>query len=532
MSNKSSWIRDTLTRAIRVLIFAAIAGVMYLGAQSFYDFELGFMEDSNAPAPVQVAEVTVTTLPEPAKVLPLVVQPVYKDQELSLSGVPAYGRMRFMLPVDANVSEARAKLGLRSEVPDSVYATLRISINGARRLETVLPNGVKETSIRIDLKPEDLVRNTLEISYAVVGNSTINICSVDQPASVVRFMPASHLEISARTTELTLMDRFRQAGGMLNISWNEKDDNATSAARLLVAAKAMKLDVPVAFTSPEMSGFTIDEAEKILHEVGQLPQNVVQPSWPLHFISDTSDGGARIFTGRTSWRYQYSVKTLPDDRLPAKFHYAMRLGPMLDNEGHSREWMLWFRFNGRLLETRTAREGVVEGSIDLSNVSPINDGVIEISVGRPFGVDGVCNAGPPYIAELLPTTRLEPGEELKRAQSRFLVSALDKKPLLALEKLDTLTPSMAFAAAGLLADLPVMPEIANEGVVGTSLVQIVRPSDLTTAAPMSQVYYQEAKQSRFDRLMIANTRESFHNNIVVLLVSDEISLGVGEKKQE
>lgn len=530
MSSKSLWIDDIVTLIVRIAVFAAVAAALYLGAQSFYNFELSTMLQSNEASSEQVAEVNVTGQPAAANTdsFPIEIQPLYNDRDLTLSGVPAYGRMSFLLPLEANVSDARAKLDLRSEVPESVYATLRVSINGTRRLETVLPTGIKETSIRIDLKPEDLTRNTLEVSFAIIGNSTINICSAEQPANVVRFLPSSHLEVSSQVKELSLMDRYRAAGGLLGMPWSVDSDD-TAAAQLLIASRAIKADVPLTFTAANVAGFTADEISSILNEIEQSPRNAAQPSWPLSFVSDSNDGGARIFTGRTNWRYQYSIKNLPDNRLPGKFHYAVRLGPMMDNDGQTRDWMLWFRVNGRLLGTRTAGEGVVEGSFDLHNDNLVDDNIIEISVGRPFGVDGVCNPGPPYIAELLPSTRLEAGEQMIADQTGRLSVSLGSNPHINVTGLSGLTPSMALAAADLLADLPMVPTLSKAGEIASRQIQIVRPSGLVADHATSQVYYHEGKQGRLDNLSMAVTRSAFQNSNVILLISNSASTH-GENK--
>lgn len=61
-------------------------------------------------------------------------------------------------------------------MPDTVYATLRISVNDTRRVETVLMPGKRENQISFALSAEDLSRKYLRIRYCLTGTSTVNIC--------------------------------------------------------------------------------------------------------------------------------------------------------------------------------------------------------------------------------------------------------------------------------------------------------------------------------------------------------------------
>lgn len=516
---------------IRISVAIAVVAVLYAGAMAFYQMDLTwrlpFTRRDHAVAvdqPLVVSdqgEKAVQVSPDPGvriaqTHLPVTVRPTVQSREQIMSGLPAYGRMSFMLPLEAEVTDGRITLSFRAEIPETVYATLRVSLNGRRRAETVLQAGTYEREVSFDLSSEDLSRKNSNVSIALVGNSYVNICAIDQTASVISFLPETRIEISTKEPVTTLVDRFRILGGEMLMAWPGADAHSIGDV-VTTLSSVMASGIPAGIVSPSGEpGFTPEEARLLLEESLQIDADLQPAAWPVDIGSDSTNSGAREFTGRTTWKYRYRPGDLPGGLLPGMLTYALRLGPMETDEGESRKWAVWFKLNGRLLAAMESGPGILQGALSLPADMQAEDNQIEISAGRPFGTDGVCNAGPLYVAELLPETRLTAGNVTPTVGSSRLRTLLGDAPVLDDGNLSDLTRHEAYAAAKLISGFPILPGLPpNES--SSSYLRISRPMDAIRENNHEVIFLSEK-----GRVMMAGQKGSgaseMMDNAVVIII--------------
>ncbi|WP_254660313.1 hypothetical protein [Ketogulonicigenium vulgare] len=134
----------------------------------------------------------------------------------ALTGLPGYGRMTFLLPRETRLTEAEAILRFDSEIPLNVNATLRVSVNGARRADVLLADGRETRELRIPLQEQDLALNSVQITFAITGVSTSSVCSVNTGA-LVNILPGTMIATNAPPLD-SISDRYRAAGQRFGLS--------------------------------------------------------------------------------------------------------------------------------------------------------------------------------------------------------------------------------------------------------------------------------------------------------------------------
>ncbi|MFE3836897.1 hypothetical protein [Pseudogemmobacter sonorensis] len=416
-----------------------------------------------------------------------------------ISGLPGYGRLAFLLPRQSRVTEAEARVVFTSEMPEGVNATLRISVNGQRRAEVMLPAGRDEREVTIPLAVQDLSRNALQLSFAITGVSTGALCGPHIGNALVTLQPGTRLDVLTARPISGTDDRFRAAGGIVTLAWPE-DGTAqdgigggfgrpladAEAAKLLdLAARAMREGMGLSFrpaTGATEGAFlaTTEELARMLAAPDPWRGGAQAPSWPLEIASGASGAALRSFTGSQSWRYAFSGADLPDDRMPGAIEYGLKLGPIATGDGRDIDgggWLVSVTYNGHLIEAFNAGEGTLRRRAALPEGLTGQGNLLEISVGRGFGVDGACNDGPPLVAELLDDSVLLPGPAMPDGIDARLGRLLGTAPALEPDGTARLTLPEAQAAARLLADLPGFGIDGGSGTGGARL-SVVRIIDL------------------------------------------------------
>lgn len=408
-------------------------------------------------------------------------------RNVQISGLPGYGRMAFLLPMGHRVTEASLVLPYVSEIPDTVNAILRVSVNGQRRHEVLLAAGRERRELVLPLLARDLARNTVQISFAVTGVSTTGLCSTDIGNALVTLAPEARLDALTARPLVLPDDRYRAAGGVAGLAWPKDGTDESKAKLLMLAAQAIRagLEIELRPTGAEPGGFmaTPGDLAAMLAGPGSWNGPSMRREWPLA-LTDGETGGAslRTFTGSHSWRHGFTADDLPDGRLPATLDYGLRLGPLIPAgpaprqmpDGAGQGWLVHVTLNGSLIEAFTTTEGELRRRAALPPELLRHGNQIEITVGRSFGVEGVCNDGPPLIAELAADSVLLPGVGRVRGISAQLADLVGDSAAFDPAGVSALTIPEAQAAARLLADLPAMPK---EGAGGAS-VSILRLADL------------------------------------------------------
>lgn len=424
-------------------------------------------------------------------ILPLGGTPAGRN--LQISGLPGYGRMTFLLPVGNRVTEAEAVLPFASEIPDNINAVLRVSVNGQRRHDVLLGPGREDRDLVLPLLPRDLARNTIQLSFALSGVSTTGLCGAHIGNALVTLRPEAHLRVLTARPLASAEDRYRAAGAVAGFAWPAlagADDRQTAGMlSLVVRALRAGIDVDLRPAGNEGgTGFLASDADltAMLAEPGSWRDRTLTRDWPLEIVGESGAAALRNFTGAHSWRYGFSLTDLPDERLPGMLDYGLKLGPVTAprpagspaaEPGAGQGWLVSVTLNGRLLEAFTAPEGSLRRKLPLPAGLIAHNNQLEISVGRSFGVDGVCNDGPPLIAELAADSVLLPGTDLTSGVPARLSRLAGTAPVLAPAGLAGLTPPEAAAAADLLANLPLAEESG-----GTATVSVVRLADLPELA--------------------------------------------------
>lgn len=359
---------------------------------------------------------------------------------LILSGLPAYHGATFYMPLDARPASGYLQIDATIQVLTGVEGILRVSIGNVKRAELLLHPGQAGRSLRIPLTEQELARERLVVSFSLQGEGPHTPCGIDEAVeAVVEIETTSAIFLQLEGDLETDRDRILTAGRSVTLARSSDQD-----IQSILAARSMILAGVDPFFKKR--GLKPKRSEKA---ATQLAGNTSLPQFPWSHVlkEDAPIFGVRRFYRSRVWRLEYSMNGVEDPRIPESLELSMMLG-QLTLEAN---WYVTVTLNGRLIEDRFVKSGVVELSLPLSQKAHRLNNVIEISASAHQNKTGVCDRGPEILAEILSETTLIAGAHSYRDSSTHVMDALKQGWRLA----DTeLSNAEATIAAHLLAILP------------------------------------------------------------------------------
>jgi hypothetical protein len=381
--------------------------------------------------------------------------PAGPHRPLILSGLPAYQSASFLVPQDAGAMSGYLEIDLTTQVLPRVEAVLRLTIDNTRRAEILLRPGEAGRSFRIELTAHDLSREKLTVSFALLGSGPQMACSADQGIeAVVEIETTSALHLTLQNALTTPQDRIVGWGGQIRLKWPSTD--AARRDSLFTASAALTAGYPVRFMDTGTAGLTPAQARAAIADNGA---DIPQPIHLADFYSGASDRNSlfetRSFQRETTWRIAFDTVQTRGAHRPEALELAMILG----QHPNGAVWQVTVVMDGGLVAqvTPDAQSGRLQLSLVLPRQSRTNGLAIEITARSEHQPEGLCNDGPVLVAQLLPATRLVPGDQSFDDPLADLRRAVAAAGPVTLNADQQVTPLTATLAAQLLAALHVVP---------------------------------------------------------------------------
>lgn len=402
------------------------------------------------------------------------------SEPLILSGLPSYQSATFLLPRDTRAQSGRLHVDVTIQALTGVEGVLRVSIRNTRRGELLLRRGEAARSFEIELDDEDLSAGRLDISFSLQGRGPTGPCDdASALSAVVEIEPTTALHLVLDRPLATARDRLLVAGNHAHFDWSLMIGESERATRLAAAATLLRSGYQVSFDNPSLPGaFDADEARDIVSGAGSAIPRIAETEagWPVPIASGTN-AGMRRFTRATSWRSRYEIGEPQRKGTATAMQLDLALGPLPVDA----YWTVTVTLNGRLVHVGTAsgqaRDYLREIALPLDAQTRRN--TIEITVSSSFDPDGICNAGPEYVAELRPGTSIVGGgPDLEDGLDRLL-SAIAGDRTASLRAGAELSPPQAVRAARILSDLlQAGVRLETDASPANALASVVTPDSL------------------------------------------------------
>ena len=327
---------------------------------------------------------------------------VDSDAPLILSGLPSFASTSFRLPIDARPVSGTYSLDYSSRVADGVEGVLRITINGIRRTDLLLVEGLRKEAVDIELMPTELAAGELEIGLSLQGRGEIAECTPeDSIAAVVEIAPGSGLRLKLASPVQTVRDKLALWGGRVPVLWQGNQSETAGLRSIINAARLSSKGYSPHFLDKGLSG---DKLSGIASQASPRHDSVIPEAYPLPLATEYSNRGARKFGRRTSWRYRYAAQDMPGKTLPSALDLRMQLGPQAKELKRD----LVVTLNDRLLFTRRIPSGAqwFNQSIAIPGNAHREHNALEISLSAVAGENSRCGDIEQSVAELLPETVL------------------------------------------------------------------------------------------------------------------------------
>ncbi|MCY4336656.1 MAG: hypothetical protein OXC60_18530 [Litoreibacter sp.] len=358
---------------------------------------------------------------------------------LILSGLPAYQRAVFHMPIDARPISGYLQIDATTQVLAGVEGVLRISIDNIRRAEVLLRPGESVRAVRIELTPADISRAQLVVSFSLLGAGADLVCSSDHSVeAVVEIETTSAVYLSLDAPLESARDRVAAWGNQVRLVWNGEVETLLSAVRARQFGEATLI-------VPE-SGLDSETAEAAL-KTEAAAASVPEFAWSKAMSPTGGLFGLRRFQHSHTWRLRYDFHDALNGNRPGVFHLAMAL-PSHPLGAH---WQITVTQNNRLLSHFSGN--ATQTRVDRRILIPAHSGVahvIEITMTSTHERKGECNDGPELLAEILPDTRILPSDELFADSIRSLILALKEESSVSLGITETLNAAEANIATDLL----------------------------------------------------------------------------------
>ncbi|MBY5933249.1 hypothetical protein KUV51_09595 [Tateyamaria omphalii] len=378
------------------------------------------------------------------------------DTWTALTGSPGFASASFNMPKEVPVVSGELILDVRAELqPDSV-ARMRINVNGERRGEIVLSEGVNANTIRINLLPSDLTQSQLLVTLGASGTFANQSCRRDwNGGMIVRIEPTSRIELETEGPLLDLNDRLRATGNPYHISWPDNPENIEYESLISFAVDQSFRDIRTVFVPadaevvPAGVRFSPDDFSTAARMMENAVREVDEVAWPLPIALEGSLAEARYFEYDTAWRYAYDLRTTPNAEYPTALAFGMRaIGLQAEAE-----WLLTVTLNDVIVFA----EKFEGASLDLNRTVELPErlhdfsNVLEIRlISSERQNQEFCTTGSPITAQLKQSTVLRGGVPAEDRTIGQFINALNGP--LHLEVSDQLNAAEASTAVPFLAE--------------------------------------------------------------------------------
>ncbi|GGX51144.1 hypothetical protein GCM10007385_19650 [Tateyamaria omphalii] len=378
------------------------------------------------------------------------------DTWTALAGSPGFASASFNMPKEVSVVSGELILDVRAELQADSVARMRVNVNGERRGEIILSQGVNSNTIRINLLPSDLTQSQLVVSLGAFGTFPNQSCRRDwNGGMIVRIEPTSRIEIETEGPLLDLNDRLRATGNPYHIAWPNDpavkeyerlisfavDQNFRDIRTIFVPADATSVPAGVSFSSEDLSTAAM-MMENAVRDVDDV-------SWPLPIALEGTIAEARYFEYDTSWRHNYDLRTTPNAEYPTALSFGLRaIGLQPDAE-----WLLTVTLNDAIVFA----EKFEGASLDLNRTVELPlllhdfSNILEIRlISSERQNQEFCTSGSPITAQLKQSTVLRGGVAAEDKTIGQFINALNGP--LHLEVSEQLNAAEASTAVPFLAE--------------------------------------------------------------------------------
>tara|TARA_R110001592_G_scaffold316364_1_gene592773 strand:+ start:8005 stop:9978 length:1974 start_codon:yes stop_codon:yes gene_type:complete len=144
-----------------------------------------------------------------------------------LSGLPSYGSFEIPLPMDVDVRKANVALNMITDVSENAVASLKISINGRRIYEKVLPTGRHNLNLQFPIEYGLDQGKLLRVAMSLNGDVGGIICLDDEDTgAVVQVLPDSGIQVQLRAPIYSVRDAIVMMPTKIKIALPTRQDNA------------------------------------------------------------------------------------------------------------------------------------------------------------------------------------------------------------------------------------------------------------------------------------------------------------------
>ncbi|MGB7320487.1 MAG: hypothetical protein WBC95_03680 [Albidovulum sp.] len=399
-----------------------------------------------------------------------------------LSGLPDYKGVVFTLPVDARPTSGYLQIDATFQVLEGVEGVLRISIDNIRRGEMLLRPGEVGRSLQISLSPTDFARDQLVVSFSLQGEGPGSQCSTDEGfEAVVEIETTSAIFLTLDRPLETARDRVNAWGQLVRVAWPDWLNEEERVRRLILATQFKQRDIETVFVDAHSTNaLTTVELRKGLLMFDVPDADAGQIIWPHGLAHEGTNAGLRRFHHKTIWRERYDPRNDAALLLPSQLDLHLALGRQLS--GNS--WSLTVTLNNRLVHqdlidgTQTSYDAIITLPENIQGA--IN--TFEVIASATQSLDGVCDAGPELVAEMLPSTRLLAGDTAFSDNLTDIRLALSRMNSINLAVLTTMNVADADFSSSLLARLvpagtTMRPDATNAHII------VVPPNVATFTVP-------------------------------------------------
>jgi len=378
------------------------------------------------------------------------------DTWTALAGSPGYASASFNMPKEVAVVSGVLILDVRAELQTESVARLRVNVNGERRGEIILREGVNSNRIRINLLPSDMTQSQLHVTLAAIGAFPQHACRRDwNGGMIVRIDPTSRVELNTEGPLLDLNDRLRATGNPYQIQWPEQSINNDYERLVNFGVDQRLRDIRTEFVPANERGQSVSVAfsEQDFNQAAEIVENGVRETeglvWPLMIAEEGPNSEAKFFEYETSWRHSYDLRTTPN----AEYATAFELGLQAVGLQPNAEWLLSVTLNGGIIlaERFTGDTLDINRKIDLPYNLQDFSNTIEIKlISSERQNKNECTSGSPITAHLKRSTALHGGVAAPDQSIGEFINALNGQ--LQLEVSKEINAAEASSAVAFLAE--------------------------------------------------------------------------------
>ncbi len=381
-----------------------LAGIaLLLSSMNILDYGRRYVHDLTGGTNLVFEHRTATPAQDPHEAIIMRSGP---DTPILLSGFPAYQSLAFYFPSDARPTSGYLQIDATSQILAGVEGVLRISINNARRAEMLLHSGEAGRSLQIPLSPGDFAGDRLVVSLSLQGAGPNSPCGPqDRVAAIVEIETTSAIYLTLEQPLSSASDQIRAWGNVVNIAWPSWLTQDEQLRRLVLATQFERRNLTTVFKEAAQDGFTTTQLRDALSKFPMPEPSALEAGYWAH---TGANSGLRRFHRQAAWRSEFELGAGGSPRIPSQLDLNMVLGRLVGEQ----PWSITVTLNKRLVfqDHLTGRDHDFHAVIELPAEIQTNTNTLEVLATASNQQDGVCDQGPELVAEMLPSTRLIPGE--------------------------------------------------------------------------------------------------------------------------